>query len=150
MRQTSRRAAFFWLWYFSMILILAAAAVAFVAGCEEEQWAAADRIVTDANAWAGQGRQVLQSPAGQTLPPDIRLYGTLATSLILGGAAAYKQWRLSQMSKTTKAIVRGIEAAEKEITVNPTNPVKAAIAVEMRKAGVFDAGNKIVDRLKVG
>ena len=150
MRRTSKRAAIFWLLYFAAILILVGGLVSTIAGCNEDQLVMADRIVTDANAWADQGRLVLHSPAGQTLPPDVRLYGTLATALVMGGAAAYEKWRLSQMSRTTKAIVKGIESAEKEITVNPTNPVKAAIALEMRKAGVFDVGNKIVDRLKIG
>ena len=120
-----------------------------LAGCE-----ALDRAASDANDVAAVGRQVIDSPAGRLLPPDVRLYGSLAVSVVMAGAAGYKQWRLAQMSKTTKAIVRGIEAAERqpgdEATVGKVvNPVKVAIAAEMRDFGIYDAGNKIVDRLKI-
>ena len=116
-----------------------------LAGCE-----AMDRFVTDANNVASTTKTVLDSPAGQALPPPIGLYGGIATTLVMAGAATYKQWRLSQMSKTTKAIVRGVETAHwKSMAEEAENPTKTAIAVEMRKLGVYDAGNKIVDRLKV-
>lgn len=139
--------------HFKQIAIIAAAvaAVSF-AGCEPEHWQQADRIVHDVNAWAETGQGIIESPAGQTLPPDWRLIGGLATSLVLGGAAAYNKWRLNSMTKTTKAIVKGIERAEMAgegvAERNSTSPLKAAIADEMRRKGVFDAGNRIVDRLK--
>ena len=58
------------------------------------------------------------------------------------------------MSKTAKAIVRGIEKAEQqqpaaEAPSNPGSSVKPAIAAEMRKLGVYDAGNRLVDRFKL-
>ena len=53
------------------------------------------------------------------------------------------------MKKTTKAIVKGIEAAEKQQKPNPTNPIKTAIGKEMTAAGIFDRGNQFVDRLKI-
>ena len=113
-----------------------------------------DKAVSDVNTIAETTQTVLDSPAGRLAPPDWRLYGGLATTLLMGSAAAYKQWRLSQMSKTTKAIVRGIEATETLAAIDGSqaakNPgeVKAAIAVEMRKLRIYDAGNKLVDRFK--
>lgn len=138
----TKRARRFLFWVFAGMGI----GLVILAGCE-----ALDRFVTDANNVASTTKIILDSPAGQALPPPVGLYGGIATTLIMGGAAAYKQWRLSQMSKTTKAIVRGIEASGKPAGEEAGNPsqVKAAIAVEMRKLGVYDAGNKLVDRLKV-
>jgi len=53
------------------------------------------------------------------------------------------------MTKTTKAIVKGVEAAEKEQKPNPTNPVKAAIAGQMIQAGIYSQADDLVNRLKV-
>lgn len=138
----TERARKFLFWVFAGMFI----GLVILAGCD-----ALDQFVTDANNVASTTKTVLDSPAGQTLPPPIGLYGGIATTLVMAGTAAYKQWRLSQMSKTTKAIVRGIEAADRPASQNAGNPgqVKAAIAVEMRKLGVYDVGNKLVDRLKV-
>lgn len=140
----TKRAKTFLVWFFIGIGI----GLVILAGCE-----ALDNAATDANDMAAVGRQVIDSPAGQMIPPDIRLYGSLAVGAVMAGAAAYKQWRLSQMGKATKAIVRGIEAAEAQPdgkpVGNPASPVKVAIAAEMRRLGIYDAGNKIVDRLKV-
>ena len=131
-----------------VIVSLAMLAIITFAGCLEM-----DEAVQDVNTVATTAKTVLDSPAGALMPPDLRLYAVLAMNLLTGGAAGYKQWRLSQMSKATKASVRGIEAAEKqpggEPAGNPTSPVKVAIGAEMRKLGVYDAGNKLVDRLKL-
>lgn len=131
-----------------VIVSLTMLAIITFAGCLEF-----DEAVQDVNTVATTAKTVLDSPAGGMIPPDYRLYGVLALNLLTGGAAGYKQWRLSQMGKTTKAIVRGIEAAEAQpgckTTGNPGNPAKVAIAAEMRKLGIYDAGNKLVERLKV-
>ncbi|KKN24059.1 hypothetical protein LCGC14_0898830 [marine sediment metagenome] len=134
-----KRVRRFFFWFFLGAFI----GLVILVGCE-----ALDRTVRDVNDWAAVGGDVLRSPPGRALPPDIRLYGSLAVSLLMGGAAAYEKWRLSQMSKTTKAIVRGIEQAESAGPDNPKLPVKTAIAAEMRKLGIFDIGNKLVDRFK--
>ena len=140
----TKRIRTFLFWFF----VGAGVGLIILAGCE-----ALDNAASDANDWAAVGRDALDSPAGRGLPADVRLYGSLAVSAVMAGAAGYKQWRLSQMNRTTKAIVRGIEAAEKqpgsEATGNPTNPVKVAIAAEMRRLGIYDTGNKIGERLKV-
>ena len=140
----TKRIRTFLFWFF----IGAGIGLVILAGCD-----ALDNAASDANDWAAVGRQVIDSPAGQVLPPDVRLYGSLAVSALMAGTAAYRQWRLGQMNKTTKAIVRGIEAAEQtpdgKPVSNPSSPVKVAIAAEMRKLGIYDAGNKIVDRIKL-
>ena len=130
-----------------VIVALALLAILTFAGCLE-----ADEAVKGVDVVTTTAKTILDSPAGQFVPPDIRLYGSLAISALMAGTAVYKNWRLAQMSKTTKAIVRGIEAAEFAVGAgdvdNPKNPVKTAIAAEMRKLGVYDAGNKLVDRFK--
>lgn len=140
----TKRAREFLFWWF-LGLALALTFFAIMAGCE-----ATDKPVADMNAVASGAHELLDSPAGQMLPPDWRLYGGLATTAIMAGAAAYKQWRLSQMTKTTKAIVRGIEAV-----APPGNPdpgalvVKTSIGKEMRKLKIYDVGYDLVERLKV-
>lgn len=131
-----------------VIVALALLAILTFAGCLE-----ADEAVQDVNIVATTAKTILDSPAGQFVPPDIRLYGSLAISAIIAGAAGYKQWRLAQMGKTMKAIIRGIETAEQQPDGKPASnpaasPVKVAIGAEMRKLGIYDAGNKLVDRLK--
>lgn len=119
------------------------------AGCDEF-WQKGDEIVTDANAVAGGARAVLESPAGQLIPPNIKLYGFLGIGLINGVVIAWEEWRNRTMKKTTKAIVKGIEN-----TGNPdkvTSEVKSNIAAEMRREGgdrFYARANKIVDRLKI-
>ena len=137
----TKRARSFLFWLF----VGAGIGLVILAGCE-----ALDNAVQDANDWAVVGRDALDSPAGRGLPPDIRLYGSLAVNVLMGSAAAYKQWRLSQMGKTTKAIVRGIQAFE-ETTPPASKPepsLKGAIATEMRKLRIMDTGDKLVDRFK--
>lgn len=132
--------------HLGMVLVaLAMLAIMTFAGCLE-----ADKAVQDVNTVATTAKTILDSPAGQFIPPDIRFYATLALGLLAGGTAAFKQWRLKQMSKTTKAIVRGVERAVGGFAGNADNPlpVKSTIAAEMRKLGIYDAGNKLVDRLK--
>ena len=137
----TKRARTFFTWFFNGMLL----GLIILIGCEP-----LDKTIQDTNDWAAVGRDMLSSPAGRGLPPDIRLYGSLAVSLLMGGAAAYEKWRLSQMSKATKAIVRGIESYE-ETTPPASNPepsLKGSIAKEMKKLRIMDAGDKLVDRFK--
>ena len=142
------RRFFFWVGVGMGLAVFVIAIASHLAGCLEM-----DEAVQDVNTIAAAAKTALESPAGQLAPPDVRLYAALGLNLLMAGTTAYKQWRLSQMSKTTKAIVRGIEAAEQpaaaEASGNPNSPVKTAIAAEMRKLGVYDVGNKLVDRFKV-
>lgn len=119
------------------------------AGCESF-FTTGDSIAEDANTVATGARGVLDSPAGQLIPPDIRLYGLLGISLISGLANAWQEWRNRTMKKTTKAIVQGIENATK--STNPLPDVKASIAKEMRRQGgdqFYVKANRIVDQLKI-
>ena len=118
-------------------------------GCNDEQLERADRAAAGVGTAITTAEGILATPAGQALPPDWRLYGSLAVAAGSIALGAYKQWRLSIMTKTTKAIVKGIEKAEDQVQTNPTNPVKEAIGKEMRAAGIYDQGNRLVDQLKI-
>ena len=131
------------------ILFSVIVAVAMMAGCNEEQLERADRAAAGAGTAITTAEGILATPAAAALPADWRLYGSLAVaagSIVVG---AYEKWRLSIMTKTTKAIVKGIEKAEDQVQTNPTNPVKEAIGKEMRAAGIYDQGNRLVDQLKI-
>ena len=120
-----------------------------LAGCEDF-WQTGDKIVQDANAIAGGARAVLDSPAGQLIPPDLKIYGLLGIGLINAVVIGWEELRNRTMKKTTKAIVKGIEN-----TANPdiaTSDVKANIAHEMLQQGgykFYAKANKIVDKLKI-
>lgn len=128
------------------LLILA---LLILAGCDEF-WRKGDEIIQDANDVAAGARAVLDSPAGQLIPPDLKIYGLLGIGLINGIVIGWEEWRNGRMKKTTKAIVKGIEN-----TANPdkeTSDVKANIAEEMRRQGgdkFYARANKIVDKLKI-
>jgi len=121
----------------------------FSAGCEE--WLQqGDKIIQDANSVAAGARAVLDSPAGQLIPPNIKLYGLLGIGLVNAIVIGWQEWRNRTMKKVTKAIVKGIE-----FSGNPdkaTNDLKSNIADEMMKQGgqrFYDQANKIVDKLKI-
>lgn len=118
-------------------------------GCTPEQLSQADRTAGDVNNLITAGQGLLATPAAAALPPDWRLYGELAVGAGLIVLNAYKQWRLTLMTKTTKAIVKGIEKSEDQVKTNPSNPVKDAIGKEMRAAGIYDQANQLVDQLKI-
>lgn len=126
-----------------------AAGLAWLASCNEEQIARADQVAAGVGTAVTTGQQLLESPTGQVLPPDWRLYGSIAVAVGSIAVGAYEKWRLTVMTKTTKAIVKGIEKAEERLAVNPTNPVKECIGKEMRSAGIYDQGNRLVDQLKL-
>ncbi len=121
-----------------------------VSGCDEF-WQKGDAIVQDVNDAAAGARVLLESPAGQLIPPDLKVYGLIAISLINAGVIGWEEMRAKQMKKITKAIVRGLE--------NPRgNPdkvnaeIKSDIKDEMLKQGgdkFYAKANKIVDRLKI-
>jgi len=135
--------------YLTILITSAVLSLFIIGSCNERQLDRTDQIVADANSLVTIGGAILESPGARVIPPDWRLYGSLA--VLLGSALTngYQKWRGSQMTKTTKAIVKGIEKAEKAAQGNPIAPVKMAIAKEMRAARVFDVGNKIVARLKI-
>jgi len=108
-----------------------------------------DEIIHDVNDVAASARVLLDSPAGQLIPPDLKLYGLLGIGLANGLIIGWEEWRNRQMKKTAKAIVKGIEQLD-----NPdkANEIKANITNQMIKQGgqkFYDRANKIVDRLKI-
>jgi len=133
----------------SIYLTIAILTLVTLSGCEDF-WQKGDEIIRDANAIAGGARAVLDSPAGQLIPRDLKIYGLLGIGLINGIVIGWEEWRNERMKKTTKAIVQGIEQ-----TSNPekaTSEVKASIANEMRRQGgdkFYAKANKIVDKLKI-
>ena len=123
-----------------------------VVGCTESQRQRGDRMVEDVNNVTAGAQAVLQSPVGQMIPSPGREIAALAVALATSGVAAWQTWRKSQMAKTTKAIIKGVEQVERRNRVqnpNPATEIKQAIGVQMRAQGIYDAGNKIVDRLKI-
>ncbi len=122
-----------------------------LSGCDEF-WQKGDEIVRDANAVAGGARALMDSPAGQLIPPDLKLYGLLGIALINAGVIGWEELRNRTMKKTTKAIVKGIENASSNPSVAKTSEVKGHIAEAMRRQGgdkFYVRANKIVDTLKI-
>ena len=76
-------------------------------------------------------------------------YGPLA-ALLASLAVNYFQKRKGDlMTKTTKAIVKGIEASEKQTKSNPTNPVKMEIAGQLKRLGIYSQADDLINQLKV-
>jgi len=118
-----------------------------IVGCAEEQRAKIDIAAERSLQVAEQIRQVGESPIGLLIPEQVKIWGLLGVILAEAGAMAWQTWRKNTMQKTTRAIVKGIEAAE--TTSEPkTAQVKASIKTAMKFAGVYEKGNKIVDKLK--
>jgi len=120
-------------------------------GCEE-LLRRGDKAADATKDLAGTGEQFLQTPTGQALPGQVKLYaaGGIALASIL--ANGWQEWRNKGMKKTTKAIVQGIESAAKAAdpaSENPVAAVKAAIGDQMKAAGCYDRGKKIVNQLKI-
>lgn len=76
-------------------------------------------------------------------------YGPLAALIASLAVNLFQKIKGDIMKKTTKAIVKGIEAAEKQTISNPSNPVKEAIAEQMIKAGIYSQADDLVNQLKV-
>lgn len=136
-------------WMVPCMITIPITIIILIAGCDEFLQKG-DEIVQDVNAVAGGARAVLDSPAGQLIPPDLKLYGLLGIGLINAIVIGWEEWRNNIMKKTTKAIVKGIEN-----TSNPdkaTSEVKNNIAHEMMQQGgwkFYAKANKIVDKLKI-
>ena len=135
------------LWYVTVILVI----LSIGAACTEQQQQQVDKAAQATKDVTVEGEKILQSPVGQYVPPDIKFWIVLAGAMASGMANAWQEWRLKNMTKTTKAIVKGIESAEKSEKNPPlaSTNIKAAIFEEMRTAKIYDRGNKIVDRLKI-
>ena len=133
------------------VLWIAMIVVICIAGCEDF-WQKGDAIVQDVNNIAGGARAVLESPAGQLIPPDLKVYGLLGIALINAGVIGWEELRNRTMKKTTKAIVQGIEKTSNPDLALANTEVKSNIANEMRRMGgdkFYAKANKIVDKLKI-
>lgn len=120
-----------------------------VPACTEQEQEKVDKIAQDVKTVTETGQQLLESPVGQFIPPDVKFWIVLGGALAAGLANGWQSWRSSQMKKTTKAIVAGIEKVGEAATPdNPSSAVKAAIAEQMLKTGCYETCNKIVDKLK--
>lgn len=112
-------------------------------GCSEEQMQQVDRTMADVNQWSETGQMVLQSPAGQSLPPDIRLYGALAALIGSTAAGVWQKFQRSQETKVTKSIVQGVENSGQS-----GKECKPNIAKAMKDNNVTIPGRILVDTLK--
>jgi len=121
------------------------------AGCTEQQMQEIDKAAVATKEITGAGEQFMESPAGQYVSPDLKFGIALGGFVISSLVNAWQEWRLKNMTKTTKAIVKGIETAEKESSGNPpkAKSIKANIEAEMKATKIYDRGNKIVDKLKI-
>jgi len=133
------------------IILATLTAALFVAGCTEEQIRDIDKKVSDVNNAA----TIITSTAGDTpigamLPADWKLYLAMAATVTSGAANIWQKLRGDLMKKTTKAIVKGIEATVPKRTANPGDPVKANISANMKEAKIYDKANLLVDKMKLG
>jgi len=121
-------------------------------GCTEEQQTKMDTAAGQAKQIAQGVRQIGESPIGQLIPQEVRLWGLLGVILVEAAANGWQAWRSSNMKAATKAIVKGIEAAQEAAEApnpNPVTAIKTSIEAEMKAAGIFDTANKFVDKLKL-
>lgn len=124
----------------------------FLCSCSELDLLRIDEGVQDVNTIAQGTQAVLESPAGLLIPPQLKLYGALGVIILSGLANSWQEWRNRTMKKTTKAIVKGIEAMENHNKNAATSVVKANIGKTMLEQGgdkFYARANKIVDRLKI-
>lgn len=118
-------------------------------GCTEEQKEQGDKIVSQVQAGAEAGKELLESPAGAPIPADWKLYGLLAYGIISSATNAWQNWRTRTVKKTLTAVVKGVENAEDQAQTNPVNPVKVSIEKQMREARILDQADRIVDKIKL-
>jgi hypothetical protein len=82
-------------------------------------------------------------------PGTAETYGAIAAIIASLGFNIFQKRKGDIMKKTTRAIVKGIEAAEQEQQPNPTNPVKVAIKQQLQAAGVYAQGDDLIRQLKI-
>ena len=76
-------------------------------------------------------------------------YGPIAALIASLAVNIFQKRKGDIMTKTTKAIVKGVEAAGKEIETNPKNPIKDAIAKQLKSAGIYSQADDLINQLKV-
>ena len=113
-----------------------------------------DAIEEDINKTVSlqQGLQAAKDVVGvidETSGGSAGQYGAIAAIIASIGLNLFQKRKGDVMKKTTRAIVKGIEAAETETKPNPTNPVKVAIKSQLEAVGVYNQGDDLIRRLKV-
>lgn len=83
------------------------------AGCTEVQLRQADEVASAAMDVAGAAETVVNSPAGAVLPPDWRLYISLASALVLAAGNAWQSVRGKRTKAALEEVVAGNEAVKK-------------------------------------
>ena len=99
---------------FLAIIVLAIMPMTIFVGCTEKQITEVDRVAGVAQTATQAAQAVLNSPAGQLVPPDYRLYGSLGISAILGVLAFWEEHKRKLYKKATIEIVRGIDLAKRD------------------------------------
>lgn len=74
-------------------------------------------------------------------------YGAIAAVIASLGLNLFQKRKGDVMTKTTRAIVKGIEAAEKETKPNPTNKVKKSVKTHLVAAGIYAQGDDLIRKL---
>lgn len=74
-------------------------------------------------------------------------YGAIAAIIASLGLNLFQKRKGEVMKKTTRAIVKGIEAAEWETKPNPTNKVKKAVKTQLVAAGIYSQGDDLIRQL---
>lgn len=82
-------------------------------------------------------------------PGSAETYGAIAAIIASLGFNIFQKRKGDIMKKTTRAIVKGIEAAEEEKKPNPTNPVKVAVKTQLMAAGIYNQGDDLIRQLKI-
>ena len=137
-----------------IILIAAVLSPLMFCSCDEEQLALSlsnpnslpNRTADAARDVAESTEIVIQSPAGQLIPPAAKYAILAATNALAILAAGYETWKEKRLRKTTRSIVQGVEATEKLTQTE----VKKSIERQMKSNGVYDTGKQIVRGLKNG
>ncbi len=134
--------------WFSVALL---ALVTLSGGCTAAQRRSLDDAARDAVDSGKAVKQTMRTPAGEIVPEPVRssilLGATLVEALGLAWLKTRKgqtQKQLNEHRKTLRSVVRAIEKAGDVQTAD----VKPLIRAEMKDAGIYDVGNKIVDELK--
>jgi len=100
-------------WFIVLVTIIMLMVI-LIGGCDEQQLEQIDPIVRDANDIVTAIGELLESPPARAfLPPDIQVYGAVGIALASIAVNGWQKVRGTLMKKTTKAIVRGIEVADK-------------------------------------
>jgi hypothetical protein len=128
---------------------LVAAALLFTpGGCSPEQLTQADKTMTDVNEIGRAVDQFVASPAGNTLPPVIRMIMELLGVGALAAFGIYKQIRLGQVqgkSDQVSLTLRAVADAVDKLTPSVAKAVKGQVREVMDDRQIRSLADPIVD-----